>query len=67
MLKLSRCDNMTTMSDRIRSMREELYQALKANGTPGSWSHIVQQIGMFSFTGLTRKTLSNCLIQSRVT
>jgi len=64
MLKLSRCDNVTTMSDRIRSMREELYQALKANGTPGSWSHIVQQIGMFSFTGLTRKTISNCLVQS---
>ena len=42
------------MSERIRSMREELYHALKANGTPGSWEHIVNQIGMFSFTGLTR-------------
>lgn len=46
-------DNLSTMSERIRSMREELYHALKANGTPGSWEHIVNQIGMFSFTGLT--------------
>ena len=38
-------------------MREALHQALKANGTPGSWSHIIQQIGMFSFTGLTRKSV----------
>lgn len=44
-----------TMSDRIRTMRTELYQTLKANGTPGTWEHIIQQIGMFSFTGLTRK------------
>ncbi len=49
-----RRDNLTTMSDRIRSTREELYQALKANGTPGNWTHVINQIGMFSFTGLTR-------------
>lgn len=46
------------MSDRIRAMRKELYQALKANGTPGTWEHIINQIGMFSFTGLTRKSPS---------
>jgi hypothetical protein len=56
---LPRLDNLSTMSDRIRAMRKELYQALKANGTPGTWEHIVNQIGMFSFTGLTRK--SPCL------
>ena len=43
-------------------MREGLYQALKANGTPGSWSHIIQQIGMFSFTGLTRKSVPDMYI-----
>jgi len=26
---------------------------LKKLGTPGDWSHITAQIGMFSFTGLT--------------
>lgn len=44
-----------TMADRIRQMRQELYQALKVNGTPGSWEHIINQCGMFSFTGLTRE------------
>lgn len=24
-------------------------------GTPGDWSHIIKQIGMFSFTGLNEK------------
>ena len=44
-----------TMADRIRQMRQDLYQALKVNGTPGSWEHIINQTGMFSFTGLTRE------------
>lgn len=48
-----RRDNLITMSERIRQMRSELYQHLKANGTPGEWEHILKQRGMFSFTGLT--------------
>ena len=36
-------------------MRDELFQRLKANGTPGDWSHVIKQIGMFSYTGLTGK------------
>eukprot|EP01113_Clastostelium_recurvatum_P006494 TRINITY_DN1292_c0_g1_i1.p1 TRINITY_DN1292_c0_g1~~TRINITY_DN1292_c0_g1_i1.p1 ORF type:complete len:441 (+),score=116.37 TRINITY_DN1292_c0_g1_i1:26-1348(+) len=40
------------MSGRIIHMREELFNALKARGTPGDWSHIKKQIGMFTFTGL---------------
>ena len=50
-----RKDNLSTISDRILQQRQNLYQALKANGTPGSWDHILNQTGMFSFTGLTRK------------
>ncbi|EGF81930.1 hypothetical protein BATDEDRAFT_19087 [Batrachochytrium dendrobatidis JAM81] len=42
-----------SMADRIISMRKALFEALKALGTPGTWNHIVDQIGMFSFTGLT--------------
>nr|AIT70253.1 aspartate aminotransferase [Kappaphycus alvarezii] len=34
-------------------MREKLRGALVRIGTPGNWDHIVNQIGMFSFTGLT--------------
>jgi len=47
------------MASRIIAMRQELFNALKARGTPlpngqpGEWHHIVDQIGMFSFTGLT--------------
>ncbi|KAL0345231.1 UNVERIFIED_CONTAM: Aspartate aminotransferase, cytoplasmic [Sesamum radiatum] len=40
------------MADRIISMRQQLYDALCAKGTPGDWSHIIKQIGMFTFTGL---------------
>lgn len=37
---------------RILTMRQSLYDALQANECPGSWEHIIKQIGMFSFTGL---------------
>jgi aspartate/tyrosine/aromatic aminotransferase len=41
------------MSSRIIEMRAVLKNALVNLGTPGTWNHIVTQIGMFSFTGLT--------------
>ncbi|KAI9017486.1 pyridoxal phosphate-dependent transferase [Gaertneriomyces semiglobifer] len=41
-----------TMADRIIAMRKALYDALMTLGTPGSWNHITDQIGMFSFTGI---------------
>ncbi|KAH6790893.1 aspartate aminotransferase 3 [Perilla frutescens var. frutescens] len=40
------------MADRIISMRKQLFDALRSRGTPGDWSHIIKQIGMFTFTGL---------------
>lgn len=46
-------DNLRTMSGRIIAMRQALRAKLEALGTPGSWKHITDQIGMFSFTGLT--------------
>ena len=46
-------DALKTMSGRIQSMRQQLKAALVALGTPGTWDHITQQIGMFSFTGLS--------------
>ncbi|KAJ8940037.1 hypothetical protein NQ314_010869 [Rhamnusium bicolor] len=45
-------DNIRTMSSRIIEMRRLLREALERVGTPGDWSHITQQIGMFSYTGL---------------
>ena len=48
-------ENLRTMSGRIIQMRKELRAKLEELGTPGSWKHITEQIGMFSFTGLTEK------------
>lgn len=48
-------ENLRTMSGRIITCREQLVAKLKEQGTPGDWSHIMKQIGMFSFTGLTEE------------
>ncbi|KAF9283155.1 Aspartate aminotransferase, cytoplasmic [Mortierella alpina] len=45
--------NLATMANRIIDMRKALFNELTKLGTPGSWKHIVDQIGMFSFTGLS--------------
>ena len=36
-------------------MRSGLRERLEKNGCPGTWNHLTDQIGMFSFTGLTRE------------
>eukprot|EP00004_Rigifila_ramosa_P024141 TRINITY_DN691_c0_g1_i1.p1 TRINITY_DN691_c0_g1~~TRINITY_DN691_c0_g1_i1.p1 ORF type:complete len:449 (-),score=123.78 TRINITY_DN691_c0_g1_i1:41-1315(-) len=41
------------MADRIIAMRTLLFENLKKLGTPGDWSHILKQIGMFTYTGLS--------------
>eukprot|EP01062_Namystynia_karyoxenos_P050206 TRINITY_DN3893_c0_g2_i1.p1 TRINITY_DN3893_c0_g2~~TRINITY_DN3893_c0_g2_i1.p1 ORF type:complete len:975 (+),score=379.00 TRINITY_DN3893_c0_g2_i1:73-2925(+) len=41
------------MSQRICEMRALLRKALEDLKTPGTWNHITQQIGMFSYTGLS--------------
>ncbi|KAI0965746.1 PLP-dependent transferase [Xylaria arbuscula] len=46
-------ENLRTMSSRIIDMRKALRAKLEGLGTPGTWNHITDQIGMFSFTGLT--------------
>merc|ERR1719446_468949 len=43
------------MSGRILKMRSALRKALEDRKCPGTWNHITDQIGMFSFTGLTPK------------
>jgi len=40
------------MSNRIIDMRKALYDILQEKKTPGDWSHILKQIGMFTYTGL---------------
>lgn len=46
---------MKTMADRVLLMRAQLKEKLQALGTPGTWNHVTEQIGMFSFTGLNRE------------
>jgi len=48
-------DNLREMSGRIIDMRKALKGHLEKLDTPGNWDHITNQIGMFSFTGLTEK------------
>jgi aspartate aminotransferase len=45
--------NLRTMSGRIIDMRKALRSNLEKMNTPGTWNHITDQIGMFSFTGLS--------------
>lgn len=46
--------DISTMAGRIIAMRDELHRLLTQElKTPGTWNHILDQIGMFSFTGIT--------------
>lgn len=55
-------DAIKTMSGRIIQMRQALFDELTKIGTPGTWTHITQQIGMFSYTGLNPEQV-NLLIK----
>lgn len=45
--------DLITMSSRILSMRQKLYDGLVSRQTPGDWSHIVKQAGMFGNLGIS--------------
>jgi aspartate aminotransferase, cytoplasmic len=38
---------------------QALFDELKAQAVPGDWQHILNQIGMFSFTGLSKPQVDN--------
>jgi len=54
------------MSQRILQMRSALRSAIEARGTPGTWNHITDQIGMFSYTGLTTAQVSRMVDELHV-
>lgn len=58
--------NLRTMSGRIIEMRKQLRQKLEDMSTPGTWNHITDQIGMFSFTGLNEKQVAKIKEESHV-
>ena len=43
---------------RIISMRAQLKEGLKKEGSTKDWSHITDQIGMFCFTGMNQQQVS---------
>lgn len=45
--------DLITMSGRIRSMRQALYDELTRLKTPGNWTHLIKQSGMFGYTGIS--------------
>ena len=42
-----------SMAERIKLMRSVLVAELMARGSSHDWGHIITQIGMFGFTGMT--------------
>ncbi|GMI56366.1 hypothetical protein ScalyP_jg6456 [Parmales sp. scaly parma] len=55
------------MAERIKSMRVKLRGVLEKNGGGGEtcrdWSHVTEQIGMFSYTGLREDEVAACAEQ----
>lgn len=45
-------DHVQAIADRVLLMRKMLHEKLLQLGTPGNWDHIINQIGMFTYTGL---------------
>ncbi|KAL5558816.1 hypothetical protein UlMin_035027 [Ulmus minor] len=45
--------DLKAMTDRLINMRRLLVDALHERGTPGDWSHIIRQVGMYSLSGLS--------------
>lgn len=49
---------LASMRDRIRSVRQELKERLEVRGVPGGADHLTKQRGMFSYTGLSETQMS---------
>mmetsp|Transcript_28537 Transcript_28537/g.66125 ORF Transcript_28537/g.66125 Transcript_28537/m.66125 type:complete len:411 (-) Transcript_28537:43-1275(-) len=54
------------MADRIHEVRHLLRSGLESKGTPGKWNHITDQIGMFSFTGLSQAQCERLIAQHHI-
>jgi len=54
------------MADRILEVRSLLRTGLEKKGTAGTWNHITDQIGMFSFTGLSKAECERLISEHHV-
>lgn len=50
-------EELSMVSQRILEMRSLLRNEVERLKTPGNWEHITNQIGMFSYTGLTSNNI----------
>lgn len=46
--------DLVVMSSRIQRMRQRVYEELQRLHTPGDWSHIIRQTGMFAYLGINK-------------
>jgi aspartate aminotransferase len=51
--------DLVTMSSRIRLMRKRAYEELVRLQTPGDWSCIINQTGMFAFLGISKTQIKH--------
>jgi len=54
-------EEVKTMADRIITMRSDLVNNLKKEGSTHNWQHITDQIGMFCFTGLNEQQVNRLI------
>ncbi|MDE1928308.1 MAG: aspartate/tyrosine/aromatic aminotransferase, partial [Burkholderiales bacterium] len=50
-------EELAGMRERIRTMRQALVAKLQAAGVPGDLSYITRQVGMFSYSGLSKEQM----------
>lgn len=56
-------EEMELMAGRIKSVRKKLYDFLSEKDNSGKdWSFILEQIGMFSFTGLNKAQVQHIYV-----
>jgi aspartate/tyrosine/aromatic aminotransferase len=59
-------EELANVSKRIIEVRDLLRKKLEELKTPGTWEHITDQIGMFSYTGLNEKTCESLINKHHV-
>ncbi|RCK59576.1 Aspartate aminotransferase, cytoplasmic [Candida viswanathii] len=59
-------DEVAAVTKRMKSLRQQVYEELKSLGTPGGWSNVVEQNGLFWYSGLTPEQNQRLIDQHHV-
>lgn len=54
------------MANRISDMRKAFYEGVKKQGSQHNWDHIIKQIGMFAYTGVTKEQVNKLKSQYHI-